>query len=287
MGKVYDALQQAEERRARLRKEGSGAMPPPRTASEPAPGGIPGEAPAAPRSLWRRLLGRRGRRVDAEASGSLNKGRIALLHPDSYVAEQFRTLRSRIETLEASKPIRSIAVTSALPGEGKTLSAVNFALVSSMSVGRRVLLVDCDLRSPRVHRILGLRVDAGLAEVLEGGASPEEAVLRLEGTELDVIGVRSLPPNPSELVASAQMSAFVQWAVGHYDRVIFDAPPVIGLPEARTMSDLCDGTVFVVRADVTPEQEVRSALDVLDPSRVLGLLLNGVAENPSKYGYRY
>ena len=285
MGKVYDALQRAEEQRARRRDDGGVSAP-------AAPGGAPApraDADARParrsrRPLWKRFL-RSG--PVGEPAGALNKRRIAMLHPDSFVAEQFRTLRARIDALASGKPIRSIAVTSALPGEGKTLCSINLALVTSMSVDRRVLLVDCDLRAPRVHQVLGLHVDAGLAEVLSGTAQPEDAILRVEGTVLDVLPVRSLPANPSELLASQQMSELIQTLAARYDRVVFDVPPVIGLPEARTMCDLCDGIVFVVRADSTARGDVETALDVLDRSRVLGLVLNDVDETPTRYGYNY
>jgi len=179
--------------------------------------------------------------------------------------------------------MRTLAVTSALPGDGKTLAAIGLAVVNSMQPGRRVVLVDCDLRKPAVATSLGLRVDAGLAEVLADGAKLEEAVLRVEGSELDVLPVRALPQNPSELLASEGMRKLLETLSGRYDRVILDLPPTLGLPDAKTVSELCDGVVFVVRADVTPEPEIASALDVLDRRRVLGLVMNGAEPISSRY----
>lgn len=284
MGKVYDALRRAEELRARrVHETASAASAAPELEAETPLGA--GAAPHPPRA--RKLLSSivRTTRPAAkpETAGELNKRRITLLQPESFVAEQFRTLRARLDSLAATRPMRTLAVTSALPGDGKTLAAIGLAVVNSMQPGRRVVLVDCDLRKPAVANSLGLRVDAGLAEVLADGAKLEEAVLRVEGSELDVLPVRALPQNPSELLASEGMRKLLETLSGRYDRVILDLPPTLGLPDAKTVSELCDGVVFVVRADVTPEPEIASALDVLDRRRVLGLVMNGAEPISSRY----
>jgi Mrp family chromosome partitioning ATPase len=126
-------------------------------------------------------------------------------------------------------------------------------------------------------------VDAGLAELLEGTASLEDAVMRVENSQLDVLPVRAIPANPSELLASENMRKLLEALANRYDRVILDVPPTLGLPDAKTMSELCDGVIFVVRADVTPEPEIASALDVLDRRRVLGLVMNGSDPISSHY----
>jgi capsular exopolysaccharide synthesis family protein len=165
------------------------------------------------------------------------------------------------------------------------MAAVNLALVMSMSVSSRVLLVDCDLRRPRVHESLGLRVEAGLAEILRGAAELEDALVTVEGTALQVLPVRALPPNPSELLASGRMRELVEKLVVRFDRVIFDLPPMLGLPDAKVVSDLCDGVLFVVRAHLTPQEDVESALEVIDRSRLLGIVLNDADAAPERYGY--
>jgi capsular exopolysaccharide synthesis family protein len=179
--------------------------------------------------------------------------------------------------------VRTLAVTSALPGDGKSLAAIGLAVVSSMQPGRRVVLVDCDLRKPAVAASLGLSVDAGLAEVLEGAASLEDAVTRAEGSQLDVLPVRAQPSNPSELLASENMRKLLEALASQYDRVVLDLPPTLGLPDAKTMSELCDGVIFVVRANVTPEPEIAAALDVIDRRRILGLVMNGSDPVASRY----
>lgn len=278
MGKVYDALRRAEEQRARLAGEASRDIEPMRVAA-----GAPTPKPIR-RGLLRRLgLGRAAPRADD--AGSLNKRRIAVLQPQSFVTEQFRTLRGRIDSLSAQQPLRTLAITSAVAGEGKTTTAVNLALVMSMGVGQRVVLVDCDLRRPRVHESLGLRVDAGLAEVLRGDADVASALVPVDGSPLVVLPVRGIPKNPSELLASARMRDLVAKLAADYDRAIFDVPPVLGLPDAKIVTDLCDGILLMVRAHATPQEDTAAALDVLDRSRVVGVVLNEADTTPAHYGY--
>jgi capsular exopolysaccharide synthesis family protein len=294
MGKVYDALRRAEEQRTQRVRETAVAAAAPEVpdvsvATEGAPERV--SAPPIPASpprkpFWKRWFARSSA-SHAETAGGLNKRRITMLQPESYVAEQFRTLRGRIDALATQQPLRTIGVTSAVAGEGKTTAAVNLALVSAMSVGRRVLLVDCDLRRPKVHRSLGLRVDAGLSELLEGEAALDEAITEVQGSELQVLPVRSLPLNPSELLASTRMNELIDQLAQRYDLVILDVPAVLGIPDAKTITDLCDGIVFVVKADSTAEEEVTSALEVVDRRRVLGMVLNGEARGGDRFGYGY
>ena len=294
MGKVYDALRRAEEQRTQRVRETAAAPAAPEVPELPAaPEGVPERVSASPtparppqKRFWKRWFSRSSA-SPVETVGGLNKRRITMLQPESYVAEQFRTLRGRIDALATQQPLRIIAVTSAVAGEGKTTAAVNLALVSAMSVGRRVLLVDCDLRRPKVHRSLGLRVDAGMAELLEGEAGLDEAITEVQGSKLEVLPVRSLPLNPSELLASSRMNELIDQLAQRYDRVILDVPAILGIPDAKTITDLCEGIVFVVKADSTAEEEVISALEVVDRRRVLGVVLNGEVRGADRYGYGY
>ena len=288
MGKVYDALRRAEEQRTQGVAETVAAP------AAPAPSiPVPSPEAKAPSSLSvatpapKRSWFRRSAPAQADSASEYNKRRITLLQPESYVAEQFRTLRTRIDAMEATSPIRALSVTSARPGDGKTLTSLSLAVVTSMNVGRSVVLVDCDLRLPTVHKSLALTPEAGLAEVLAGEASVDQALHRAEGTDLDVIPVRSIPSNPAELLASDRMSALVEELTSRYDRVILDLPCTLGLPDAKTVSQLSDGIVFVVRAGVTPDEDVAAAIEVLDRRKVLGVVLNGAENGPTygPYGY--
>ena len=279
MAKIYEALRRAEEER-KQKVTGTDLRVPavewdatPQTAPN-----RPGES-----FLTRWFARRKERPVDTTAD--LNKRRISLLQPDSYAAEQFRTLRSRIDSLSAQRLIKTIAMTSANPGDGKTTASLNLAVVTAMGMGQRALLIDCDLRRPSVHRSLGLEPKVGLAEVLQGRATLDEAILKVEGIDLDVLPVRSKPPNPSELLASNEMRSLVAECGERYDRVILDTPAALGLPDARTVAELSDGVVMVVRAGITPLGDVEDALELVDRRRVIGLVLNDAEQGRAHYGY--
>ena len=284
MAKVYDALRRAEaERKSRNPAE---TAPPvarldwePETVSPP-----PTPAPARP-TLLKRWFGRTKGVPTPEGAGDVNKRRITLLQPSSYVAEQFRALRGRIDAIATQRAIRTIAVTSALPGEGKTTAAVNLSIVTALSLERRVLLIDCDLRRPKVHQALGIQVEAGLAEVLSGEVSLDDAIVKIDGASLEILAVRGRPANPSELLGSPRMSELIAEVAERYDRVVLDTPAALGLPDAKAVGDLCDGLVMVVRADSTRQEDVQSVLEILDRDRVLGLLLNGAVVEQGRYGY--
>jgi capsular exopolysaccharide synthesis family protein len=187
--------------------------------------------------------------------------------------------------MSATQPLRTIVVTSPNPGDGKTTAAINLATVTALSLGRRVLLVDCDMRKPKVHLALGLRPQAGLAEVLTGSKSLDEAILKVENLNLDVLAVRGRPPNPSELLSSANMVELVEELAKRYDRVILDTPAALGMPDAKAVSEYADGIVLVVRADVTSRRDVESSIELIDRRRLLGLLLNGAQMTQGRYGY--
>ncbi len=280
MPKHYEALQRAEQER---RRKISGI-------DSPVPAAVPFEGPSAPPTrverpgFFRRLLRAQPNRTIEDAADA-NKRRIALLQPDSYVAEQYRSLRGRIDSLASQRSLKTLAVTSANSGEGKSTCSVNLATVTAMSVGRSVLLIDCDLRRPKVHLTLGLQPQVGLAEVLLNQATIDEAIQKLDGVNLDVLPVRKIPQNPSELLASPEMHKLIEDISGRYDRIIFDTPACLGLPDAKSVSEICDGLVMVVRAGVTPQEEVQAALDILDRRRVVGLVLNGSEATREQYGY--
>ena len=285
MAKVYDALRRAEEQR----RDRAGQTTPEISAPlqwEPPTAEARPEKPVRSRSAWQRVRGWLPRRAAPdEGAGEINKRRIALLQPDSYVAEQFRSLRGRIDSFAEDRPLRSISLVSALPGEGKSTAAINLALVSAMQIDQSVCLVDCDLRKPKIHQSLLIQPQAGLAEVLTGEATLDEALVKVDDLDLSVLGVRSVPKNPSELLATGRMKDLIAELSGRFERVILDTPAALQLPDAKVVSDLCDGIVLVVRADKTGEDEVQATLEFIDRRRVLGLVLNGVRAPQGRYSY--
>lgn len=280
MAKVYEALRRAEEERKR---KASGGKATSVTAVDW--DSTPQSAPKSKQSWFKRGRGQAGRTRPAATSAEANRRRIALLEPDSFVSEQFRVLRSRIDSIAAQRPLRTVVVTSANASEGKSNVSVNLATVTAMSVGRKVLLLDCDLRRPMIHRSLGLEPQVGLAEVLMDRATLDDAILKLGGVNLDVLAVRTLPENPSELLASSQMRSLIEEISRRYDRTILDTPATLGLPDSKILSEIADGLVMVVRAGKTRREEVQAALDVLDRRRILGMVLNGAELGHERYGY--
>ena len=281
MGKVYDALRRAEEQRAQRVEQSGEAAALAATAEGIAPPAPPAAKPAKGRSL---LDGLRAARKPAARGGDVNRRRVALLQPDSAVAEQFRTLRARLDAVATQRPLRTLAVTSARAGDGKTLAAISLAAVTAMQAGRSALLIDCDLRHPAVAESLGLRVDAGLAEVLAGQASLQDATHAVEGNDLHVVPVRSQPGNPAELLGSSAMSELLREAGERYDSVVLDLPPTLGVPDAKIASAYCDGVVFIVRADVTSSPDIDAAIEILDRDRIVGLVMNGAETVAGGYG---
>ena len=282
MAKVYEALRRAEEERKR--KTQGGAADVPAVDWDPTPH-------TAPRSsgklagLLRRASGGERPGAAGNAAADANKRRIALLEPDSFIAEQFRMLRGRLDSLSVESPIKTIAVTSANAGEGKSNISINLAVVTAMSVGRRVLLIDCDMRRPTICRSLGIEPQNGLAEILTGRCTADEAIVKLEGTNLEMIGVRMQPQNPSELLGSTEMRNLLDEVAGRYDRVILDTPATLGLPDSKIVSGLCDAYLMVVRAGETAREDVESALEVLDRRRAVGIVLNGAEMGHERYAY--
>jgi len=280
MAKHYEALQRAEAQRRR------------KLVGEPAPVApaewdtTPATAPTQKDGLFDRAKSLSKKVISAkETAGEINKRRIAMLQPDSVAAEQFRTLRGRIDSLASQQLIKTVAVVSANAGEGKSMASINLAIVTSMSVGRKVLLVDCDFRRPRIHTSLGIEPVVGLAEVLDGSADLGDAISKVDSLNMDVLPVRTRPENPSELLASNAMSETIAKLGESYDQIILDTPACLGLPDAKTVSELSDGVVLVVRAGVTPKQDVEAVLEVLDQRRVLGLLLNGTEPESVRRSY--
>lgn len=284
MAKVYDALRRAEEQRRERAGQADTEVAAPLTWEPTA------KAPKVSKSSHKGSLLKRvrglfpGKPVD-DGAGEVNKRRIALLQPDSYVAEQFRTLRARIDSIAAERPIRTIAIASAAPGDGKSTAAINMAIVASMQIDSNVCLVDCDMRKPKIHRSLLIQPEAGLAEVLTGEATLDEALTPVPDLDLEVLGVRGVPKNPSELLATNRMREVLQDLGERFDRVIVDTPAALQMPDAKIVSGMCDGILLVVRADTTTQDQVEAALEFLDRRKVLGLVLNGVRAPQGRYSY--
>jgi capsular exopolysaccharide synthesis family protein len=210
-----------------------------------------------------------------------------ILDSESAVAEQYRTLRARIQSVRRGRALRSLVVTSAVPREGKTTTAVNLALSFGLEREHTTCLVDADLRTPAVHRTLTELPEAGLTEVLEGHAPLDDALALVPETSLSVLPVRALPAHPSELLASRRMVKLLDELHERFDTVIVDPPPALSLPDATTLVDLCDAALLVVGCGAASREDVNEALTRIDDRKLIGTVLNRVDDVPTTYGYAY
>ena len=209
-----------------------------------------------------------------------------LLYPRSAFAEAYRTLRTNIEFASLDAPMRTVLVTSAAPGEGKTVTAANLAIVFAQS-GRRVILVDADLRRPGVHEIFDLSNTRGLTDLLRHQSISVDAVANpTEQDNLRVVTTGNLPPNPAELLGSKRMRTVVERLQEDADLVIFDSPPLLAVADAAVMSSFVDGTLFVIDAAKGRGRLVRMGRETLSKSgaKILGVVLNRV-HSVTRFGY--
>lgn len=212
---------------------------------------------------------------------------VTLLYPRSPAAEAFRTLRSNVEFASVDAPIKTLLVTSSIPLEGKTVTVANLAVVFAQG-GRRVLLVDADLRRPAAERMFALPNTYGLTTLLRGGdARVESMVQATEQENLFVLSTGPLPPNPSEVLASQRMRAVVQSLGESFDLLLFDSPPLDVFADAAVLSAFLDGTVLVVDASKNRRKIVHQARQALAKANanVLGAVLNRLPDPTYSHYY--
>lgn len=213
---------------------------------------------------------------------------ITQLNPRSPISEQFRTIRTNIQFSAVDDKIQSIIITSAGPGAGKSITAANLAVVYAQQ-GMKTLLIDADLRKPTVHYTFRLGNLRGLSNVLIGEATFEEAIEHGSVDNLDILPCGPIPPNPAELLASNKMKQLLEYAKQTYDFIVIDTPPVLAVADAKILSQIVDGTIFVVRSGITEKEDVQKAYELLDDgkAKILGAVLNDVDKKEGAYYYYY
>jgi capsular exopolysaccharide synthesis family protein len=195
---------------------------------------------------------------------------------DPLSVEQYRRLAASLHEIQVEKGLKTVVVTSAVPKEGKTLTAVNLALTFSASYGRRVLLIDADLRASSVHRVLGTPNDRGLSDVLRSDRV-EAPILSLSPL-LSVLPAGHSDSSPLAGISSERMRLFLQDCAARYDWVILDTPPLGLVSDAQLLARLTQAAVFVIRAGSTPYSVIERALTELGREYLVGTVLNGVEE---------
>ncbi|MGO0575729.1 polysaccharide biosynthesis tyrosine autokinase [Ornithinimicrobium panacihumi] len=210
------------------------------------------------------------------------------LDPFGSQAEAIRRLRTNLMFVDVTTGKHSFVISSTLPGEGKTTTAINLGLAMS-DAGTKVLLIDADLRHPSVATSMGLEGGVGLTTVLLGEAEVDDVIQRWGGTNLHVLAAGEIPPNPSELLGSAKMQALFADLSERYDFILVDTPPVLPVTDAVVMEKLTGGILMVVAAGDTRKRHVSEALRVLSTadSHVAGFILTKTAGSINDYYYQY
>ena len=205
--------------------------------------------------------------------------------PKSIDAEAYRSLRSNIEYSSFDDEYRVIVVTSSVPGEGKSTTSGNLAIALAQS-GNSVLLVDCDMRKPSIHKKFKISNAAGTAELLLRKKLFEE-VANKYNENLTIITAGKIPPNPSEMLASRAMTAFIEEMKKEFKYIILYTPPLQAVTDAQVLSTKADGVLLVIRAGSTKREMVLNSVDLIKKvqGKVIGTVLNGVENKKNNYYY--
>ena len=207
--------------------------------------------------------------------------------PKSMAAESYRILRTNIEYSSFDTKYKAIVVTSPEPEEGKSTTAGNLALCMAQG-DKKVMLIDCDLRKPSLHKKFKVSNLLGLSDVIVGKADLAIATHRYN-KNLFLLPSGKIPPNPSEMLSSKVMSYLLESLKETFDYIILDTPPLKVVTDSQILSTKADGTILVVRAERTKRDAVKSAVDLLKNvnSNIIGIVLNGIDASRNKYDYYY
>ncbi len=270
MSKIYEALEKAEMERGEERK------------------GTPPFIPEGREEL--KGEDQKLTPILSEAGGMVSdQSLIYFSQPGSLAAEQFRKLRTYLLRRKSSEFQRTIMVTSAGSGEGKSFVAANLAIGIAHDFQSHALLVDCDLRSPSLGRWFGLENHRGLSDYLTGDGNITELIVKTEVEKLSILPGGKAQDNPTELFGSKRMESLIhELKSGFHDRyVIFDSTPLLATAESEVLAKLVDEILIVVRAGVTPRETLKQAIVPLEKKKVLGFVLNDLEFKSSGLSSRY
>ena len=217
-----------------------------------------------------------------------NKQVFSSSDPRSPFAEAFRILRTNLSFSGIDQPYRTILITSALPSEGKSVTAANLGVVMAQA-GQRVLIMDCDLRKPTQHHMFNVAGNPGVTNILINDMELSKTVQESGTQGLQVLTSGPIPPNPSELVGSKKMAALIAAAREAYDYVLIDSPPVYTVTDASLLASMVDGVLLVVKTASTKLEMVQEAKAQLEKvsAKIIGVIMNQVDIKGSNYYYHY
>lgn len=217
------------------------------------------------------------------------KNIIVSKNPKSPASEAFRTLRTNLQFSTIDESIKSLVVTSAGPAEGKSTVISNLAVAMAQS-GKKVLLIDCDLRKPTIHKKIGLPNSGGMTNLLIQKKQIDECIMETDVQNLYVITSGPIPPNPAELLGSNRMKALIKEFENVFDITLIDAPPVLAVTDAQILSKICNGTIITTAHGQTEKEAIIKTKELLDTtdSKILGIVFNKIPMKKShKYGKYY
>ena len=228
------------------------------------------------------------KKKDKNLEERMKSNLVTLTHSKSVAAEAYRTLRTNIQFSSYDQEVRVITVTSSRPAEGKSTVACNMAITFAEN-GKKVLLVDTDLRRPTVHKKFKLPNSLGIVNVIMNMELLHEVVHHDVTEGLDIITSGVIPPNPSELLGSRKFQRFIDEMRDQYDTIILDSPPLLAVTDAQVLTTLSDGTVVVAQHGVTKKDEISQAKDLLEKVKgnILGVVLSQIPPEDNGYYYYY
>lgn len=211
--------------------------------------------------------------------------------PKSPISEAFRNMRTNVHYTNIDKEIKVIQITSSIQSEGKSTITANYAVTLAQS-GKKVLIIDCDLRRPNIHRMFALPNINGLTNVLIRENQLEKCIKYTKVEDLFVLVAGPIPPNPSEMLESNRMKEIITTVRENFDVIILDSPPVLPVSDALIISNLADGTIVNVAVGITEKDLFKRTIDSLENvgSNIIGTVVNKASTNDKRYnsyGYNY
>lgn len=228
-------------------------------------------------------MARKKKKTTKSLAGNL----ITLVNPSSLVSEQFKTLRTNIQFTMVDQKLKTLVITSAAPNAGKSTISANLAVTFALQ-GLKVLLVECDLRRPSVHKLFNVSNIKGITNLLtDSEARIEDNLVVSEQENLSLLLSGPLPPNPAELLGSNRMSQLQAELENHFDLIIFDTPPLLGFTDGQIMAGRSDGTIFVIRHGVALKENMLKANEILKRvnANVLGAVYNFAPQSTQDMSY--
>lgn len=231
--------------------------------------------------------------VMPRTTGDLKIDPHVVLHsdPTSPISEQYKILRTNLVSLSTgNKPLKAFVVTSAIHGEGKTITSINLAMALATDLAKKsVVLVDADMRKSRVAKYLGAEIQSGLSEYLSGTADLDSVLLNTGIENLSFIPAGKVPNNPSELLGSGKMKELIGVLKAKFDFVIFDTPPIVPVTDPVVIGSQVDGVIMAIQAGRTQRGVIKHAINLVNQARakLLGHVMTNVEYHIPEYIYRY